>query len=156
MKKRYAGFTLVEVLVALSITVIVMSLVASLVVIVTRISNRQAYESECQTEYKTTNTVIENYFNNYSIPDFLSNQIVVTDSQVVVQNSENQYELTFVENEKKLVAQMLNHTTGEVETKTINLQYIIEINFSADGNIVLCEFVFDNYPTYKNLITFGV
>ena len=156
MKKRRAGFTLVEVLVALSITVVVMSLVASLVVIVNNVSNKQTYERQCQEEYESASELVEEYFNNYRVKDFLDNAIVVEENYVVVQDGENQYRIEYNKLQNKLSAEIKNLTTSETKTKTLNFEKIVEIKFSSNGNIILCEYGFENFPTYTNLITFGV
>ncbi len=154
MKNKKKGFTLVEVVISLSIGVIVMSLVASLIVIVSNISNKQAYESQCQAEYQRASQLVNTFFNNYQTSEFMIDS--VSNEKVVIKRDTEEYELRYIYAENKLTANILNLNSGETETKNLIFQKIIEINFSSNGNLILCKYLFDNYPTYSNLVTFGV
>ena len=154
MKNKKRAFTLVEVVISLTIGVIVMSLVASLIVIVTNISNKQTYETQCQTEYQQASQFVETYFNNYQLDEF--ELYSVSQNQVTIKNDNDEFELSFDFEQKKLVAEMIDHTTNQVETLEISLKKIVEIKFSANGNLIVCEYLFNDFPTYSNLVTFGV
>lgn len=153
--KRKRGFTLPEVVVALSITIIVMSLVASLIVIVSKTSSNQNNKNEYDHEYTTANNIIENYFNAYNTSSY-EIQTVENQSIVITDDGTNEYILSFDLDKKILSANIIEHLTGEVSLKTLQLEKMTEIKFSKNGNIILCEYVFDSGLTYKNLITFGV
>ena len=152
--KRKKGFTLPEVVVVLSITVIVMSLVASLIVIVSKASTHQNSQNTYQTEYRTASALVDEFFNtyntqNFEISDFQENQIVVSDGL-------NQFILKFEQDAKQLSAEILKHNSNQTQTRILDFLKLTEIKFSRNGNIIMSEYIFDNDVTYRQIITFGV
>ena len=155
--KRKKGITLPEVVIALSITVIVMSLVASLIVIVSKISSNQNSKNDFENEFVSANSLVDEYFTTYNTTSFEIK--TVENNRVVIKDAgENEYVLSFDVDEKKLSADILDHLTNNKNTKgPIVFKKLVRINFVQNDNKILCEYVFDGLEhTYKNLITFGV
>ena len=154
MKKRNKGYTLAEVMVTLSISVIVLVLITTLIVTMSGISKKIEYESTCQSEYKEANKIVEDYSNAYSINIYTvksvaENQIIMTDGVV-------DYKLSFDASNGNLLAETLNYNTNNVDTIHKTFKNIVNIKFTAQDNIVLCEYSFKNYPSYTSIIKLGV
>lgn len=153
MKKRNKGFTLAEVVITLSISIIVVVLISTLIVMISKMSKRIEYENLCQTEYKQASELVLDYSNAYSINIFTVKS--VADNQIVVTNGETDYRLSFDTSNGNLLAETFNYTTNTLDTLEKTFKNIVNIKFTAQDNIVLCEYSFKNYPTYTNIIKFG-
>ena len=155
MKNKKKGFTIVETIVSLSIIAIVMSLVASLVVIVSNVSKKQQYDSQCVAEYQRASEVIDRFINNYSTTNFVLDSIETNSIKIKSSDSSSQYELTFNKVEQTLLVELLNFDTNEKEPQSLKFQNIKEINFVQRGKIISCSYIFENFNTYTRLVTFG-
>lgn len=153
MKNKNKGFTIVEIIVSLSIIVIVLALCSTLIMMVSNIAKKQEYEYLCQTEYQDASSLVEEFKNAYSTYQYTLYE--VTSNSITMKESENDYQINYDENTKKLSAQIYNYQTEQVENKEITFKYLINISFVAQDNNVSCTYQFDNFHSYTNLLIFG-
>lgn len=153
MKTSKRGFTLPELVVSLAITVIVISLVASLVAIVSKVSAKQTHQNACQAEYIKASELVALYVDTFSTQSFDIKE--VQENSVTVTNGENSYSLTYDAQTKKLEAVTIEFLTGEVKRHSIAFEKITQIKFTQNGKIILCEYMYDDFPKYSKIVTFG-
>ena len=153
MKNKKNGFTIVEIIVSLSIIVIVLALSSTLIFMVSNISKRQQYEDLCQNEYQNASDLVEEFKNTYSTYQYTIFEI--TAYSITMKDSENDYQINFDKNSKKLTAQIYNYQTNEVDNKEISFDYLINISFVAQDNNVKCTYQFEDFHSYTNLLIFG-
>lgn len=154
MKNKKRAYTLAEVIVTLAISIIVIAFISSLIFMVSGISKKTQYENTCQNEYKQANQIVSNFANAYSVDIYTVKNVV--DNQVVITDGINDYSLNFEVQDSVLNATIKNYKTGEIDNVNQIFDKIVNIKFTAQDNIVLCEYIFDNYPTYTDIIKFGV
>lgn len=151
------AFTLPEVLITLSVTVIVVFMITSLVIIVSNVSKTQIYNQNCQAEYQKAETFVEEFVSTYSYGNFAFdvNQ-TENGTEIVAQNGEETYKLVYQKIQNSLTAQILNALSGEAEQKTIPFDNVTNIAFEKQYNVIKCTYYFENYPTFSKLVVFGV
>ena len=154
MKRKERAYTLAEAIVTLTIAVVVLALIASLIAVISNITKKVQFENLCQGEYKQANDIILDYANAYSVDIYTLKQ--VNNNQIVMTDGVVDYELNFNSLTGVLTAETKNYTTNAVDSITKTFSKIVNIKFTAQDNIVLCEYIFKNYPTYTNIIKFGV
>ena len=151
------AFTLPEVIITLSVTVVVLSLITSLVIVVSNVSKSQIYAQNCQAEYQYANNLVNKFANAYSFGDYtFSLQQTEYECKIVVQKDSQTYELVYQKAQSKLSAQILDTMSGQAEQKVISFQNIKNIVFAKQDNLLKCEYQFESYPPFTNLIVLGV
>lgn len=153
MKNKKKAFTVVEIVVSLSIIVIVLALCSTLILMVSNISKKQNYEYECQIDYKEASLVLDEFKNTYSTYQYTL--FDVSDNHITIKENENTYQINYDSNLNKLTAQILNHETNEIVLREVNFKHLINILFVAQDNNVKCTFEFESFHSYSSLLIFG-
>ena len=155
-RNKQKAITLPEVVITLSLLTIVLVLVTSLVLAVSNVSKRQTYNQNCQTDYQKAVNFVDGFVQNYSTYHF-ELDVLNTDAQCVIRfaNGGETYSLIYEKQSNKLIAQMLDFGTNEVKNVENSFKYINNITFSKQSNLIKCEYYFENYPTFTNLVVFG-
>ena len=156
-KNKKKAFTLLEVVITLSVTVVVLSLITSLVIVISNVSKLQIYAQNCQAEYQQANDLVNKFANAYSFGECtFSLQQTEYECKIVVQKDSQTYELVYQKMQSKLTAQILEAMSGQAEQKVISFQNIKNIVFAKQDNLIKCEYQFESYPTFTNLLVLGV
>ncbi len=153
MKKKN-GFTLVEVVVSMSIIFIVLGFCAAMVLSISKISAKREYDELCLSEYQSASNLIQEYKNAYNINEY--SLFKVDESEIVIKKDESEFSLKFNETEKTLTAQVYNYSSNRIDTKNLTFKNIIKIEFASYGDMVKCTYKFQNFTEYANLLNFGV
>jgi len=154
MKNTKKGFTLVELVISMTIVTIVVALSAAMIVTMSKISSKREYEDKCVDEYQKASALILDFKNAYSINQY--SLFSVEENEITIKSSTNDYVLNFNLETKTLTAQIYNYETSQVDTKKITFENIINISFVNTNNIVKCTYEFLNFHQYTNLLDFGV
>ena len=159
-KKR--GFTLVELIITMAVSIIVLTMIASLSYITNKIVSTQKYESELESEIAITKVQIENYFKSYASSNFKLEKSQVVDGETVTDiitifNSSDQYitSLEICDNEVKTF--ILNEIDEKQQKNILNFSYIKTINFDASDEfgVLKCEIVLSDSQSRVFLINMG-
>ena len=153
MKSKKKGFTLIEIIVSLSIIVVVLALSSSLIVIISRISQKQQYQEACQVEYSQASGLLDEFKNAYSTYKYTLES--VSEHTLIVKDEGNEYTFNFDVNLKKITAQIWNNQTNQIDTRELTFDNIINISFVAQDKNVKCTYEFENFHSYINLLIFG-
>ena len=153
MKKKKA-FTLVEMSVVLSISVIIIGIIVSLAVLISTTQANQSYQASCTSEYEIIKSMVEEYSQTYSTNQYHSKNVTATELQI--SGSDRIFKLIYNKQENKLSADIFSAGSGETTTKTQVFENITDIAFSTNGNMVKCEVSFLEYPSFSFIFTFGV
>ena len=153
MKKR-KGFTLVEVMISMSIMFIILAFCAAMVVTISQISAKKEYDDLCLTEYQEASNLVIEYKNAYSVNEFSLHS--VSETEIIIKKDESEFKLTFNTNTKTLTAQIYNFSSNQVDTKNLTFKNMIKIEFAIRGDMVKCTYQFENFNEYANLLNFGV
>ena len=152
--KNKKGFTLVELIVSMSIIVIITTFCAALVITISKLSAKKEYEESCLSEYQRASNLILEYKNAYSISEY--SLFSVNESEIILKKDEDEFLLTFNNNTKTLTAQIYNFTNNQVDIKNLTFKNLIKIEFAIQGDMVKCSYCFENFNNYANLLDFGV
>ena len=155
MNKKKA-FTLPEVLISMTILMIVLALVTSLVVVVSKVTQSQREMRQCEDEYLKASQVVDLFVDTYSVYPFKIDEIQSNQSNIKITDDTNSYSLNYDEAKNCLTAQIIDWSTNNVQTKEIDFEKITKINFYIQNNLIKCEYIFESYPTYTNIVIFGV
>ena len=153
MKKKKA-FTLVEMSVVLSVSVIIIGIIVSLAVLISTTQAKQFYQTTCTSEYTLVKNMVEEYSQTYSTNQYHSKN--VTSTGLEISDSDRVFRLNYDKDKNELSADIFSASSGETETKTQTFENITDIVFSTNGNLVSCEVLFLEYPTFSFVFTFGV
>ena len=148
------AFTLAETIVSLALIIMVLALVGTMVNMVTRATAQQQYESRCAQEYLNANDLVEQFFSTYSTSECRLES--VEQNTIIVENDGQTFELSFKLAQKKLSADIKNYQTNISQTKEMYFENITEISFSAQNDIIKCEYKYEKFATRSNIFKFGV
>lgn len=155
--KNKKAFTLVEMVITLCVVAVVIAMITSVVIVVSNVATVQNYNQTCQTEYQNASKLIKKFINTYETYQYtISVQETETQSKIVCSDGLEEYTLIYDKQENRIVAEILNHLTAQTQQSEINFDCIENIIFSMQQNIIKCEYTFDSYPTYTDLVVFGV
>ena len=154
MMKKKKGFTLVELVVSMSILVIVLASCALIVVTISKLSAKKEYEEACLTEYQNASDLIFEYKNAFSVSEY--SLYSVNTNGISLKKGDDEFTLTFNTTNTTLTAQIYNHSTNQIDTKNLKFNNLKNIQFVQEGNLVKCTYQFENFNQYTNLLNFGV
>ena len=153
MKKR--GFTVVELVVAMSVSAIIVGSIVALLVFTQRYSQFRAADIPARDEMKNVETVIKDFFykfdnNSYPAPSVDTNENTSTltfgDGKIVVNNASFSLDM-----EQKNTDGVWERTGGRVVSTRIQ-----SVTFDSDGNIVRVDITYNdshgNERTYSFLL----
>ena len=151
MKKR--GFTVVELVVAMSVSAIIVGSIVALLVFTQRYSQFRAADIPARDEMKNVETVIKDFFykfdnNSYPAPVVDENKSTLTfgDGRIVVNNASFSLDM-----EQKNTDGVWERTGGRVVSTRIQ-----SVTFDSDGNIVRVDIKYNdshgNERTYSFLL----
>ena len=153
MKKR--GFTVVELVVAMSVSAIIVGSIVALLVFTQRYSQIRAADIPARDEMKNVETVIKDFFykfdnNSYPAPSVDTNENTSTltfgDGRIVVNNASFSLDM-----EQKNTDGAWERTGGRVVSTRIQ-----SVTFEQDGNIVRVDITYNdshgNPKTYSFLL----
>ena len=151
MKKR--GFTVVELVVAMSVSAIIVGSIVALLVFTQRYSQFRAADIPARDEMKNVETVIKDFFykfdnNSYPAPVVDENKSILTfgDGRIVVNNAPFSLDM-----EQKNTDGVWERTGGRVVSTRIQ-----SVTFEQDGNIVRVDITYNdshgNERTYSFLL----
>ena len=153
MKKR--GFTVVELVVAMSVSAIIVGSIVALLVFTQRYSQFRAADIPARDEMKNVETVIKEFFykfdnNSYPAPsvETIENKSTLTfgDGRIVVNNASFSLDM-----EQKNTDGVWEKTGGRVVSTRIQ-----SVTFEQDGNIVRVDITYNdshgNERTYSFLL----
>ena len=153
MKKR--GFTVVELVVAMSVSAIIVGSIVALLVFTQRYSQFRAADIPARDEMKNVETVIKEFFykfdnNSYPAPSVDTNENTSTltfgDGRIVVNNASFSLDM-----EQKNTDGVWEKTGGRVVSTRIQ-----SVTFEQDGNIVRVDITYNdshgNERTYSFLL----
>lgn len=153
MKKR--GFTVVELVVAMSVSAIIVGSIVALLVFTQRYSQIRAADIPARDEMKNVETVIKEFFykfdnNSYPAPSVDTNENTSTltfgDGRIVVNNASFSLDM-----EQKNTDGAWERTGGRVVSTRIQ-----SVTFEQDGNIVRVDITYNdshgNPKTYSFLL----
>jgi type II secretory pathway pseudopilin PulG len=151
------AFTLPEVVITLSVTIVVLAFITSLAIIVSNVSKAQTYSQNCQAEYQDACNLVDEFVNTYSTNEY-DLSVLQTESgyQIVFNNGSQTYQLTYNKNQKVMSAQIFDALSNQTNQKNTTFENIENIVFTKQNNLIKCEYYFNNYPTFTNLVVFGV
>ena len=153
MKKK-KGFTLVELVVSMSILIIVLASCAIIVVTISKLSAKKEYEEACLTEYQSASNLILEYKNAFSVSEY--SLYGVNTNGISLKNGDDEFALIFNVANTTLTAQIYNYSTNQIDTKSLKFKNLTNIQFVQEGNLVKCTYQFENFNQYTNLLNFGV
>ena len=153
MKKKKA-FTLVEMSIVLSVSVIIISIIVSLAILISTTQAKNTYQTACAGEYNLVKSMVEEYSQTYSTNEYFNK--VITSNGLKISSSDRDFELVYNKNENKLSADIFSSLQGETTVKTQVFENITDIVFTTNGNLVKCEVSFLDYPTFSFIFEFGV
>ena len=151
MKKR--GFTVVELVVAMSVSAIIVGSIVALLVFTQRYSQFRAADIPARDEMKNVETVIKDFFykfdsSRYPAPVVDENKSILTfgDGRIVVNNASFSLDM-----EQKNTDGVWERTGGRVVSTRIQ-----SVTFEQDGNIVRVDIKYNdshgNERTYSFLL----
>lgn len=151
MKKR--GFTVVELVVAMSVSAIIVGSIVALLVFTQRYSQIRAADIPARDEMKNVETVIKDFFykfdkSSYPAPVVDENKSTLTfgDGRIVVNNASFSLDM-----EQKNTDGVWEKTGGRVVSTRIQ-----SVTFDSDGNIVRVDITYNdshgNPKTYSFLL----
>lgn len=151
MKKR--GFTVVELVVAMSVSAIIVGSIVALLVFTQRYSQIRAADIPARDEMKNVETVIKDFFykfdsSRYPAPSVDENKSTLTfgDGRIVVNNASFSLDM-----EQKNTDGVWERTGGRVVSTRIQ-----SVTFEQDGNIVRVDITYNdshgNPKTYSFLL----
>ena len=151
MKKR--GFTVVELVVAMSVSAIIVGSIVALLVFTQRYSQFRAADIPARDEMKNVETVIKDFFykfdkSSYPAPVVDENKSILTfgDGRIVVNNASFSLDM-----EQKNTDGVWERTGGRVVSTRIQ-----SVTFEQDGNIVRVDITYNdshgNERTYSFLL----
>ena len=156
MKKR--GFTVVELVVAMSVSAIIVGSIVALLVFTQRYSQFRAADIPARDEMKNVETVIKDFFykfdnNSYPAPSVDENKSTLTfgDGRIVVKKNiseEQNYSYS-------LALEQKNENRWEHQSQVVSTR-IQSVTFEQDGNIVRVDIKYNdshgNERTYSFLL----
>ena len=156
MKKR--GFTVVELVVAMSVSAIIVGSIVALLVFTQRYSQFRAADIPARDEMKNVETVIKDFFykfdnNSYPAPVVDENKSILTfgDGRIVVNKNiseEQNYSYS-------LALEQKNENRWEHQSQVVSTR-IQSVTFEQDGNIVRVDIKYNdshgNPKTYSFLL----
>lgn len=158
MKKR--GFTVVELVVAMSVSAIIVGSIVALLVFTQRYSQFRAADIPARDEMKNVETVIKDFFykfdnNSYPAPSVETNESESTltfgDGRIVVKKNiseEQNYSYS-------LALEQKNENRWEHQSQVVSTR-IQSVTFEQDGNIVRVDITYNdshgNPKTYSFLL----
>ena len=156
MKKR--GFTVVELVVAMSVSAIIVGSIVALLVFTQRYSQFRAADIPARDEMKNVETVIKDFFykfdnNSYPAPSVDENKSTLTfgDGRIVVKKNiseEQNYSYS-------LALEQKNENRWEHQSQVVSTR-IQSVTFEQDGNIVRVDIKYNdshgNPKTYSFLL----
>ena len=156
MKKR--GFTVVELVVAMSVSAIIVGSIVALLVFTQRYSQFRAADIPARDEMKNVETVIKDFFykfdnNSYPAPSVDENKSTLTfgDGRIVVKKNiseEQNYSYS-------LALEQKNENRWEHQSQVVSTR-IQSVTFNSDGNIVRVDIKYNdshgNPKTYSFLL----
>ena len=145
------GFTLVELVVSMTLTVIVLALAVSFVSLITKFSASQQNDYDSNVEYRRVISLLDEFRDAYSVSIYHLD--TVENNSITITHSEESYSLTYNMSNKSLTAQI--SVGGTTSSKVISLSKITGISFERSGKIINVEIVFSSYPTRHYLLDFG-
>ena len=158
MKKR--GFTVVELVVAMSVSAIIVGSIVALLVFTQRYSQFRAADIPARDEMKNVETVIKDFFykfdnNSYPAPSVDENKSILTfgDGRIVVKKNiseEQNYSYSLALEQFDKDKNKWEHQSQVVSTR------IQSVTFEQDGNIVRVDITYNdshgNERTYSFLL----
>lgn len=156
MKKR--GFTVVELVVAMSVSAIIVGSIVALLVFTQRYSQFRAADIPARDEMKNVETVIKEFFykfdnNSYPAPSVDENKSTLTfgDGRIVVKkNSSEEQNYSY-----SLALEQKNENRWEHQSQVVSTR-IQSVTFEQDGNIVRVDIKYNdshgNERTYSFLL----
>ena len=156
MKKR--GFTVVELVVAMSVSAIIVGSIVALLVFTQRYSQFRAADIPARDEMKNVETVIKDFFykfdkSSYPAPSVDENKSILTfgDGRIVVKKNiseEQNYSYS-------LALEQKNENEWEHQSQVVSTR-IQSVTFEQDGNIVRVDIKYNdshgNPKTYSFLL----
>ena len=158
MKTYKKAFTLHELIVTLAVVVVVLAMITGVVLATTNITQQQTYNQNCQAEYQDASKFINQFANTYSTFQFSIFDVQSNDEigRVVIEKDSEKFVLAYQKEQNKIVAEIFDMQSNQVKQKEMTLSYITKIIFTRMDNLIKCDYYFDNFPTYTDLIIFGV
>jgi competence protein ComGC len=153
MKKKKA-FTLVEMSVVLSVSVIIISIIVSLAILISNTQASNAYQTTCSGEYDLVKSMVEEYSQTYSTNEYFDK--TVTSNGLKISGSDRDFELVYNKDENKLSVDIFSSLDEQTTEKTKVFENITDIVFTTNDNLVKCEVSFLEYPTFSFVFEFGV
>ena len=156
MKKR--GFTVVELVVAMSVSAIIVGSIVALLVFTQRYSQFRAADIPARDEMKNVETVIKDFFykfdsSRYPAPVVDENKSTLTfgDGRIVVKkNSSEEQNYSY-----SLALEQKNENKWEHQSQVVSTR-IQSVTFDSDGNIVRVDITYNdshgNERTYSFLL----
>lgn len=158
MKKR--GFTVVELVVAMSVSAIIVGSIVALLVFTQRYSQFRAADIPARDEMKNVETVIKDFFykfdnNSYPAPsvETIENKSTLTfgDGRIVVKkNTSEEQNYSY-----SLALEQKNENEWEHQSQVVSTR-IQSVTFNRDGNIVRVDITYNdshgNPKTYSFLL----
>ena len=156
MKKR--GFTVVELVVAMSVSAIIVGSIVALLVFTQRYSQFRAADIPARDEMKNVETVIKDFFykfdnNSYPAPSVDENKSTLTFGEgriVVNKNISEEQNYSY-----SLALEQKNENRWEHQSQVVSTR-IQSVTFEQDGNIVRVDITYNdshgNPKTYSFLL----
>ena len=156
MKKR--GFTVVELVVAMSVSAIIVGSIVALLVFTQRYSQFRAADIPARDEMKNVETVIKDFFykfdnNSYPAPSVDENKNTLTFGEgriVVKKNISEEQNYSY-----SLALEQKNENRWEHQSQVVSTR-IQSVTFEQDGNIVRVDITYNdshgNPKTYSFLL----
>jgi len=155
--KNKKAFTLIEMVITLSVVAVVIAMTTSVVLVVSKVANVQSYNQNCQHEYQSASKIIKKFISTYETYEYtISVQETETQSKIVCSDGLEHYNLVYDKQTNKIVADMFNYLANQTQQIQIDFKCLKNIKINKQQNIIKCEYIFDSYPTYTDLVVFGV
>ena len=98
--------------------------------------------------------MIEEYSQTYSTNEYFGKTI--TSSGLKISSSERDFELVYDKSQNQLSVDIFSSLEDETIEKSQVFDNITDIVFTTNGNMVLCEISFLEYPTFSFVFAFGI
>lgn len=166
-KKR--GFTLVELVITMAVTVIVLAMVASLAFATSKVSSSQKVSSSSLSQYVYAKSQIESFVGEYSCDKFIFETkeesiinpetfLTETTKSVIIFEKDSDINISWIEYKKdRINLYKLNAKNEKELSSSLDATYFENLDFSIldDISILKCKVQLKSSYTYSFLIDLG-
>ena len=163
------GFTLVEAVITIAVSMIVLSLIASVSYVTSKISASQKQSSDCISEYAQAKLQIENFASKFSSNDYIFSLDTTSSlnpetgaqditKKITIKAISSNENIAMIEYKKFKIGFYELNLSNELElTHSVDVLSFKDIafSFSSELNILRCEVSFFKLNNYVFLVNLG-